>query len=207
MVDRAEWADGHYRAVLLRHLSEFGYHRLVVRYWKGNQAAVGNHADSWAEVGRVLVALDRIEQARKLLKDWRQRAGVPMWAVANYVVCFSRRKTVDLHEIFSTCTDALALLTHDHCAKYLAHVEAEMCALLGNPEAFRTTWLKHKGYFTGELEKGEWFESRHTHLLSDIPRLAGLLETKQIDQFRAASQELCEKQFSVPPVATTQTCQ
>jgi hypothetical protein len=78
-----------------------------------------------------------------------------------------------------------------------------MCALLGDAEAFRTTWLKYKGYFTGELEKGEWFQSRHRHLLSDIPRLAGLLERNQIGQFRAASQELCEKQFSAPPVATT----
>jgi hypothetical protein len=138
-----------------------------------------------------------------VLKDWRQRAGVPMWAVANYVLCVSRRKTVDLQEVLSTCTDSLASLTHDHCAKYLAHVQAEMCALLGDAEAFRTTWLKHKGYFTGELEKGEWFEGRHRHLLSDIPRLAGLLERSQIAQFRTASQELCQKQFSVPPVATT----
>jgi hypothetical protein len=203
MVDRAQWADGHYRAVLLRCLCEFGYQRLAVRYWKGNRAAVENHVDSWAEVGRALVSLDRKEQARKVLKDWRERAGVPMWAVANYVLCFSRREALDLKEVLYTCTDALASLTHDHCAKYLAHVQAEMCALLGDTEAFRTTWLKHKGYFTGELKKGEWFESRHRHLLSDIPHLADLLERHQISQFRAASQELCEKQFSVPPVRTT----
>jgi hypothetical protein len=142
------------------------------------------------------VSLDRKEQARKLLTDWRQRVGVPMCAVANYVLCFSRRKTMDLQEVLSTCTDALAGLAHDNCAKYLAHVQAETCALLGDAEAFRRTWLKHKGYFTGELEKGEWFEGRYRHLLSDIPRLAGLLERNQTGQFRAASEELR------PPVAT-----
>jgi hypothetical protein len=144
MVDRAEWADGHYRAVLFRRLSEFGYHRVVVRYWKRNRAAVEAHVDSWAEVGRVLESLDRKEQARKVLTDWRQRAGVPMWAVANYVLCFSRRKTVDLQEVLSTCADALAGLTHDNCAKYLAHVQAEMCALLGDAAGFRRTWLNHQ---------------------------------------------------------------
>jgi hypothetical protein len=125
MVDRTEWADGHYRAVLFRRLTQFGYHRLVVRYWKRNRAAVEAHVDSWAEVGCVLVSLDRKEQARKLLTDWRQRVGVAMCAVANYVLCFSRRKTMDLQEVLSTCTDALAGLAHDNCAKYLAHVQAE----------------------------------------------------------------------------------
>jgi tetratricopeptide (TPR) repeat protein len=202
VVDRSAWANGHYRAVLFRHLCNFGYQRLVVRYWKRNPAAVEAHVDSWAELGRALVGLGRNKEARKVVGAWRERAGVPMWAVATYVSCFSRRKVPDLQEVLSTCTDALENLTHDTYAKYLAHVQAETCALLGDASAFRKTWQKHKGYFTGELDKSEWFEARRRHLLSDIPRLAEFLEGNRTEQFRKASQELRDKQYSPPPIST-----
>ena len=202
MIDCTWWGDGHHRAELFRSWFELGYQRLVVRYWERIPAAVETDVDSWAEVGRALIDIGRKEEARKLMAAWRERVGVPMSAVANYVLCFSRLEEQDLQEVLSSCTAALADLTHDNCAKYLAHVKAETCALLGDADAFRRTWLEHKGYFTGRLEKGEWFENPRRHLLSDIPRLAELLERNQTEDFRSAGQELREKQYSPPPVST-----
>ena len=78
-----------------------------------------------------------------------------MWMIANHLLSAPRRTRKHWQEIRSTCEDALTSLPHDHCAKYLAHVQAEMCACLGDTEGFRQTWEKQRSYFTGKLEPSE----------------------------------------------------
>ncbi|HEX8880455.1 MAG TPA: tetratricopeptide repeat protein, partial [Candidatus Acidoferrum sp.] len=82
-VDSSRWTNGGYRTILLRHLSDFGYHRAVVRYWQKHKPLVEADVESWSETARALVGLKKSELARTLLADWRSRTGVPMWAVAN----------------------------------------------------------------------------------------------------------------------------
>ncbi len=43
--------------------------------------------------------------------------------------------TTLVQNVAAACGDALAGLTHDHCAKFLAHKQAEVLALLGDTRA------------------------------------------------------------------------
>jgi tetratricopeptide (TPR) repeat protein len=194
LVDNARWSDGPCRATLFRQLSNFGYHRLVVGRWKKMRAVVESDVDSWSEVGRALLELGRKKEARNLLAGWRERTGITMGMVANYILCFPRRERKHLQEVLLASRDALAGLPHDHCAKYLAHVQAEMCVSLGDTEAFRQTWVRHRNYFSGKLEESEWFESQRKHLLADIPCLARLLEQNRTKLFSEARRDLLRKQ-------------
>jgi len=183
-VDSSVWANGTYRTILLRHLCDFGYHRAVVRYWRRHKPLVEADVLSWSETARALVALKKNKFARQHLADWRSRTGVPMWAVANYVMCFSPRRRSHLRELVSSCRDALAGLPHDHCAKYLVHRQAEACALLGDQAGFQQVWLKHGNYLTSKLEQNEWFDSRSKHLLTDLPVMARALQQSELPLYQ-----------------------
>jgi hypothetical protein len=184
MADSAPWATSDLRACFLRQLCDVGYHRLAVKQWKSNKAAVESSVASWAQIGRALVGLKRKPQARRFLADWRRRPGIEMWIVANYVLSFSGFRARDFRQLQSSCRDALASLQHDHCAKYLVHVEAEACSLLGEKEAFLQVWKARGDYFTGKLNEGEWFEKKREHLLTTLPTMARLLETGDSHEYR-----------------------
>jgi predicted Zn-dependent protease len=198
-IDATPWVEGRYRASLFRQLSDFGYQQLVVNYWKKHKAEVEADADTWSETARALVALKRTSEARKFLAGWRERVGVAMWVVANYVMCFSASREKDLQEIFSSCRDALAGLPHDHCAKYLVHLAAEACVLLDDPQGFLKIWNEHRDYFDGKLENNEWFETKRRHLLDKLPNMARFLEQNEKRLYRKAVRRLRLKHFLAFP--------
>ena len=195
-VDSSPWTDGTYRTILLRHLCDFGYHRAVVRYWKKHKPLVEADVQSWSETARALVGLKKNKSARKLLADWRSRTGVPMWAVANYVVCFSPLRRSHLREVASSCRDALAGLPHDHCAKYLVHRQAEACALLSDHAGFEQVCREYGNYLTGKIEQGEWFDPRSKHLLADIPVMARALNQNERPLYRQTLRSVRWKRIS-----------
>lgn len=197
IIDSASWPKERYRGIVLSQLGDLGCSRLVVRYWKKNRSSLEPDVDSWAQTGRALVILSRKSQVRKLLAAWRERVGVGMWVVTNYVTCLSSLRPEHLREMLSSCRDALAGLPHDHCAKFLAHLQAEACALLGDRKALLGTWTNHRNYFDGKLEKGEWFEARRKHLLADVPILARSLENNDLRMYRRILHSLRWKRFSV----------
>lgn len=200
MVDAAPWVTGELRACFLRQFCDVGYHRLVLKYWKGNKAAVESESVSWAQVGRALVGLNRKGQARRFLAEWRLRSGVETWVIANYVMCFSALRPDHLRLVRVTCRDALATLQHDHCAKYLVHLQAEACCLLGDKEGFKEVWGDHRDYFTGKLDEGEWFQKKRDHLLADLPAMASLLEANELPEYRRMVRSLRWKHiFSKSP--------
>jgi len=183
LVDQAPWGDGRYRAAVFEVLIDHGYQRAVVRYWKKHPDLVNSDLESWRSVGRALVGLKKNAEGRKLLAGWRDRSGVAMWVVANYILTFSSFGAAQLREAAAACNDALAELPHDHCAKYLAHKQAEAFALLGDKQAFLETWNRYRNYFGTDPAKDEFF--RQTYLLADIPAMAHLLqqnETKAYSQ-------------------------
>ena len=165
-----------YRAALYRELSDYGYHRLVRRLWKKSRNGQVVNIDEWAQIGRAMVGADLHSEGRKFLRTWRERTGVGMWIVANYTICLSRLRRGQLEEIRVACRDALSGLPHDHCATYLAHAQAEACALLGNKESLMETWNNCSTYFETELEKDEYFHSERRHLLGDIPMLVRYIQ-------------------------------
>jgi tetratricopeptide (TPR) repeat protein len=182
--DRFPWVDGRYRAGLFIALSDLGYSALVARYWRKHRAEVEADLDCWAQTARALLELGRKREARKLLSGWRDRPGVLMWNVANYVECFTGVFPKHLMEIRTACAQALAGLPHDHCSRYLAHVLAEACALLDDPEGFLVAWNEYRAYFDGQVAEGEWFKGTRRHLLEDVPQMAQLLERNERWKFR-----------------------
>jgi cellulose synthase operon protein C len=206
-IDQTEWADGRYRAVALGILVDHEYYGRVIRYWKKNQTEIGHEVESVSQIARSLLNLNRKEEARSLLANWRERNGVAMWMVANYLSCFSRTDQGSWSEVLSTCKDALARLQHDHCAKYLAHVQAEICAARGDLNGFRETWTSHRPYFTGQRYESEWFDTGRVHLLKDIPEMATILEKNQSKVFLEKCAELRSKQAleQVPSVTSAHT--
>jgi predicted Zn-dependent protease len=202
ITDAASWSKQGYRASLLKQLCDSGYTRSVVRYWKKNKRLVESEVDSWAETARALVNLNLNSDVRKLLAPWRERTGVAMWVVTNYVLCLSTRRPKQLREILSSCRDALAGLPHDHCAKFLAHMQAESCVLLRDREALRETFDHYQSYFDGKLEKGEWFHTKRKYLLADMPIMARALRENDLRMYKRVRRSLRWKQFTGGPQPT-----
>jgi hypothetical protein len=90
-----------------KQLNKVGHYRLVVKYWKEHRKEVEGDVNTWSETGRALASLKCKNETRILLSSWRQRQGVGMWVVANYVGSLSRLKPSELREIAASCTDAL----------------------------------------------------------------------------------------------------
>jgi len=164
------------RGKILRELADFGYQRLVVRYWRTHKEAVESEIGAWSETVRAQTALKNRRATARLMSGWQSRNGVAMWTVANYVKCCFGLGPKRLKEIRSSCRDALAGLPHDHCARYLVYIEAEACALLRDEPGFLEIWRRYREYFDGKLEDNEWFDSKRRYLLADIPVMARILE-------------------------------
>jgi len=204
MVDALPERHSANRATLFARLSDFGYERLVVRYWSKNRAEVEAGVESWSETMRALTGLKKYWAARAVFTGWEERPGVGMWVVANYVMGLSEMGARTLTEIRSTCRAALAGLVHDHCARYLAHREAEACALLGNQSGFSECWTRYRAYFDGKLEKGEWFEPKRQYLLTEIPAAAVCLENND-PKYNAKVRSLRWKRFKTNLFASPKT--
>ena len=184
MADQTAWVNGQYRARAFERLNGVGHYRLVVRYWRKHQGQVEGNVATWSETGRALASLNRRNAVRKLLSSWRKRRGVSMWTVANYVNCLSTVWPSDLKETIASCGDALRDLPHDHCARCLAHIRAEACALLGDKVVLRETWDRYRSYFDCKENSGEWFPPKYRHLLTDIPMLVRFLEQNEVGLYR-----------------------
>lgn len=197
MVDAAAWPKERYRSRLMKQLSDAGYVRLVANYWKKNKSDVEGDVEAWAETARALIVLKRKREARNLLADWRTRTGVEMWVVANYVNGLTGLGSEQLRQVRAACHDALAGLPHDHCAKYLAHREAEACALLGEETELLKTWQRHRDYFNGKLEQGEWFDSKRKHLLTDLVVLGRSAQDNDRKAYRSVLRTLRWKRISL----------
>ena len=170
------WVDERYRVRIFSVLSDFGYYALVAKYWRGHRTDVEGDPESCAQTARALIELGRRPEARELMTGWPERPGIRMWMIANFIDCFSGVLPTHLREIRTACTQALSALPHDHCARYLAHVGAEACALLDDKEGFLVVWKEHRAYFDGEISEGEWFKDDRRHLMEDIPKMVQFLE-------------------------------
>lgn len=196
LIDASPQGNDVHRANLLRELDNVGYHRLVVRHWKMHRAEVELGTQTWAETGRALIGLKKYSAVRKLLGGWRGRSGVPMWAITNYLLSLNALGSKEWREIFATCRDALAGLSHDHCAKYLAHRQAEAALLLGEEEAFLETCNNRQNYFDAKLTQPEWFEARRKYLLTDVPVMARALASKDLRTYKQMRRSILWKQVS-----------
>jgi len=177
IAERSSWFDGLYAADLMAVLNKGNYHRLTLACWNRMQAkGVELDTGAWAQAGRALLNLRRRGAARRLLQDWRSRTGVEMWMLSNYVLCISRLSRERLDEVIATCRDALALLAHDHCARYLACMGAEALAMAGDREGLLVFWQKYARYFEGLPARGEFFPQSQRYLLYDLPVSVRLLQ-------------------------------
>jgi tetratricopeptide (TPR) repeat protein len=185
IIERSSWRDEFSCEDLFAILNAHGYSRLVVRFWSHmrDQGAGGDSA-AWGQAGRAMVNLSQKAKARELLRDWRNRRGVEMWSLANYLHCLSRFRKHDLEEVIATCKDALTDLRHDHCARYLANMQAEAYALTGDKSGLLALWNDRRGYFEGDLKPGEYFRASCRYLLTEIPDLVEALQRNDRKSYR-----------------------
>lgn len=180
-IEQSTWRDASCFADLFAALNHNRYEGLVLSSWKRMQrAGFQTDTDVWAQVGCAMINLGRKRDARRLMHDWRQRAGVTMWAVANYQLCVPRLSRGNLYEVIGACRDALAGLRHDHCARYLAFMLAEACALAGDTSALLDTWKKYSAYLDRPLEKTDFFPKTQEYLLGELPLLVESLELNDL---------------------------
>jgi len=184
LVDAAAWPKQRYQGRLLKQLNDEGYARLAVRYWRWHRDEVEGDVDAWQETARALIVLKRKRAARNLMKDWRSKRGVGMWAIGNYVNSLTGIGPGTLREVRDACRDALAGLAHDHCAKYLAHRQVEACAMLSDEKALLETWKDYREYFSGKVEQGEWFVDWRRYLLGDVVIAGRALEENDRKTYR-----------------------
>ena len=184
LVRNAGWDSSSHLAELYRELSDYGYHRVVRRLWKMNSDGRALNIDEWAQVGRALVGAHLHSEGRRFLSEWRERPGIGMWMVANYTLSLSRFRRSQLEELRAACHDALTGLPHDHCASYLAHIQAEACALLSDKEALLQTWNTYSTYFETSLKENEYFHNTDRHLLGDVPMMVRYLQQNQTWLYR-----------------------
>jgi hypothetical protein len=180
-------------------LNSHHYSRLVIRYWKtiGDQRVDGD-SDAWAQAGRAFVTEHRYKMARTLFHDWRNRRGVQMWSLANYVQSLSRFRRQDLKEVLATCNEALADLPHDHCARYLSYMQAEACALLNDKQGLLSVWKDSSAYFDGDPGKDEYFKSDEKYLIYEIPRVVESLQHDDRSAYRQRRWRICLRRLWSP---------
>jgi len=171
-ITRAPWDGSEQRAVVYGMLCDYGHVRLVAALSARIGPEAVTAANEWAQIGRALLDGHRRAAAREFLGAWRERTGVAMWMVANYVISLSRVSRDQLQERYNSARDALAGLPHDNCANYLAHIQAEACARLGQTDLFLETCASQARYFDRDLEQGEFFRGKDRYLLTGISRLA-----------------------------------
>jgi hypothetical protein len=207
IVDAMPGGHAVHRAMLLRKLSDFGFKRIVVRYWNKNRRRIASQVEPWSETIRALTALKNYRGVRKLMAGWQQRKGVGMWVIANYVMALRGTSSRQLKALRSACQDALAGLPHDHCARYLVYRGAEASALLGDKEALLDCCQRYREYFDGKLEEGEWFEEKRRYLLTDLPALERFLKSNDLRNYKTQLRRLRREQFklSLPSLETPKT--
>ena len=160
----------------------------MIGYFQKHPEQVQADFGTWAQVGRAFLNRKRRKEVRELMADWRERSEVKMWAITNYILASPGRNRSDLERVATTCRDALTMLPHDHCARFLAHKQAEAYALLGDEKSFLNTWNSYRHYFGSDPTKGEFF--KNMHLLADVPAMAHTLQQGDTLAYRKLLREL-----------------
>lgn len=147
-LDRVEWDASRHRARLLELANPLD----AIAYWEGNRDLCEGHPATWQAMGTVLTRADR-DRARKFLASWRERTGISMYAVANYVTALRgpsdhRRSSGDnVEEIYASSRDALERLPHDQTALYLVCAMCEAALRCGWDDEFRAGMQRYRTYF------------------------------------------------------------
>jgi hypothetical protein len=196
LVEQSSWMESSYIADLMSALNHNGYERLVLSCWNRMRTkGLESNSDAWAQAGRAMVNQKKKRAGRELMQGWRKRTGIGMWVLANYLLCIPRLRRVDLEEVIATCRDALAELPHDHCARYLAYMEAEACALAGDKPGLTTVWDKYTRHFEGLPDKGEFFPKSLEYLVDDLPVAVRLAHQQDGRGFGSTRRRLFLKRF------------
>jgi hypothetical protein len=196
LLEQSKWLEGFYVADMMSVLNRHNFQQLALSWWNRLRAkGLESNSDVWAQAGRSMVSLGKKRAAKQLLQDWRTRTGIGMWVLANYQLCLSRLRRDDLQEVIATCRGALAGLPHDHCARYLAYMEAEACALGGDKPGLMDAWNRYARYFEGLPDKEEFFPAHQRYLVHEIPDAVRLVQKQDNSGFRRLQWKLGLQRF------------
>jgi hypothetical protein len=126
LVEQASWSDVTYLAELMTLLNKHSYRKLVIASWKRvskrvSRQGLERNTAMRAQVGNAIINQGEMAEANGLLADWRERPGVQMWMVCNYLVTLPRLGRAALSALIASSEDAMAGLQHDHSARYLVY--------------------------------------------------------------------------------------
>jgi tetratricopeptide (TPR) repeat protein len=196
LLEQSKWLEGIYVADMMSVLNRRHYQRLALSWWNRLRAkGLESNSDVWAQAGRSMVNLGKKRAAKQLLKDWRTRTGIGMWVLANYLLCLSRLRSDDLKEVIATCRGALAGLPHDHCARYLAYMEAEACVLAGDKPRLIDASNRYARYFEGLPDKEDFFPTQQRYLVHEILDAVRLVQEQDNSGFRRLQWKLRLQRF------------
>ena len=196
LLEQCEWLEAVYVADMMSVLNRNSYQRLALSWWtRLREKGLESNSDVWAQAGRSMVNLGKKRAAKQLLQDWRTRTGIGMWVLANYQLCLSRLRRDDLKEVIATCRAALAGLPHDHCARYLAYMEAEACALAGDKSGLIEAWNRYAPYFEGLPDKEDFFPTNQRYIVHEISDAVRLVQKHDNSGFRWLQWKLGLRRF------------
>lgn len=196
-LSKTPWDSSEYRGLIYSLFCDYGYDRLVAKLSAQAGSAEVTSVNEWSQIGRAFIGARLYADGRKFFRKWRERTGVAMWMATNYVLSLSCFQHDQLQERYDSTRDALAGLPHDHCAKYLTHVQAEACALLGDKEKFLECWTSYSRYLDGKVKEEEYFRPRDRHLLANIPKLSEYFKSNQAWRARCMIWKLWLKRISL----------
>ncbi len=178
LVEESPWSDADYLADLMTLLNKHRYWKLVVASWKRmSQKGLGRSTAMWAQAGNAMINLGKKREAKALMGDWRERVGVQMWMVCNYLMTLSQFKRTDMTELAASTETAIAGLPHDHSARYMVYLEAEARALIGDELGLLAAWERYSYYVEGASEKSDFFPESKKYLIGDLARAVEYLKT------------------------------
>jgi hypothetical protein len=180
LVEQSVWIDADYLAELMELMNKHRYRKLVIASWRRiTQQGLERNTAMWAQVGNAMINMGKRRDAKALLADWRERAGVQMWMVCNYLLTLSHFRRSDLSALIQSVEDAMTGLPHDHCTRYMVYLEMEGRAVIGDDTGLLAAWDRYSYYVEGASEKSDFFPESKKYLIGDVANAVKYLKTDE----------------------------
>jgi hypothetical protein len=110
-----------------------------------------------------------------------------MWMVANLTLAIPRWGHGNLEDVSSICADALAVLPHDHAARYLVYMLAEAQTLQRDFQGLKETGARFGMSFNSHRQEGEYFPKWQMYLNTLLPAAIEALNAGDTQAAKRAS--------------------
>ncbi len=196
LLDGVEWDGALHRAVLLEGLVPIEQTAAGIAWWKAHRELVERETPVWEVIGRLLMQTND-KQARDFLRSWRERRGVGMFAVCNYLIVLHRLLANDLGgrtdlqvAIRDNAAEALRQLAPDHTARYLASALGAACLRLKDDASFLQNYDHYRSLLQDEGEPDQWYMGTMTGIPEFLTLCAELMRAVSVTEAATLAKRL-----------------